>query len=113
VTDTQAASTITDHWFEPSGAWYTRCRICHLAEASHRQTSLNPEQTPMEDRRDEEPLEARPEPLPVAEVDLSVAEEHMVKPDWAGVMCPTCSNEMVRTGTCYSCPGCGDTTGCG
>lgn len=40
MTDTKAASHITDHAFEPKGAWWTLCRHCNIAEAAHRDTKL-------------------------------------------------------------------------
>jgi len=42
VTDTNAASTITDHAFVPRGLWWSLCKVCSLAEAAHRDTMLNP-----------------------------------------------------------------------
>lgn len=51
-------------------------------------------------------------PLPVPEIDLTQLQI-MNMPQWSGVLCDTCHNEMVRTGSCYTCPGCGTTTGCG
>lgn len=30
-----------------------------------------------------------------------------------GVVCKTCGGLMIRTGTCHTCPTCGDNTGCG
>lgn len=38
----EAPSGITDHAFEPRGAWYTQCRHCGLAMAAHRETTVNP-----------------------------------------------------------------------
>lgn len=29
------------------------------------------------------------------------------------MICRVCGNLMVRTGTCHTCPCCGETTGCG
>lgn len=29
------------------------------------------------------------------------------------MICPFCGNLMVRTGSCYTCPCCGENTGCG
>ena len=44
--DPPAAAPVTDHPFEPRGAWYSPCRHCRLAEAAHRTTTLA-----QEDRR--------------------------------------------------------------
>jgi hypothetical protein len=38
----EAPSGITDHAFEPRGAWYTLCRHCGMAMAAHRETTVNP-----------------------------------------------------------------------
>jgi hypothetical protein len=38
----EAPSGVTDHAFEPRGAWYTQCRHCGLAMAAHRETTVNP-----------------------------------------------------------------------
>lgn len=37
----EAPSAISDHAYEPRGAWYTVCRICNLAEAAHTETTLD------------------------------------------------------------------------
>ena len=37
----EAPSGITDHAFEPDGAWYTRCKHCHMAEAAHAETTID------------------------------------------------------------------------
>lgn len=66
--------------------------------------------TTNEDRNPDD--EGSPTPYPVAEIDLHELQV-MKQPEWSGVLCSTCGGEMVRTGACYSCPGCGDTTGCG
>jgi hypothetical protein len=37
----EAPSGVTDHAFVPRGAWYTLCRICGLAQAAHRETTVD------------------------------------------------------------------------
>jgi hypothetical protein len=36
----EAPSAVTDHAFEPRGAWYTKCKHCDLAEAAHATTTI-------------------------------------------------------------------------
>ena len=31
----ESPAIVSDHKFSPMGEWYTRCRICKLAEAAH------------------------------------------------------------------------------
>lgn len=38
----EAPSGVTDHAFEPRGAWYTLCRHCGLAMAAHKETTVEP-----------------------------------------------------------------------
>jgi hypothetical protein len=38
----EAPSVITDHAFEPRGAWYTVCKHCSLAMAAHAETTVDP-----------------------------------------------------------------------
>jgi len=38
----ESPSVITDHPFEPRGEWWTLCKICSLAEAAHKETTLKP-----------------------------------------------------------------------
>jgi hypothetical protein len=38
VSDHEKGTAITDHWYEPRGAWWTVCKICGLAEAAHLST---------------------------------------------------------------------------
>lgn len=35
VAHDESPAIISDHKFSPMGEWYTRCRICRLAEAAH------------------------------------------------------------------------------
>lgn len=35
----ESPSGITDHAFEPKGAWYTLCKHCNFAESAHRETT--------------------------------------------------------------------------
>jgi hypothetical protein len=35
----ESPSGITDHAFEPKGAWFTLCRHCNLAESAHAETN--------------------------------------------------------------------------
>lgn len=37
----ESPSGITDHAFEPKGAWFTLCRHCNLAESAHAETTIN------------------------------------------------------------------------
>lgn len=66
--DTHASAQITDHVFQPVGEWWSVCRVCRLGRAAH--AYADP---------DHERPEEVPTPLPVAEVDKSVMEEHVVK----------------------------------
>lgn len=38
----EAPAIISDHAFEPKGAWYTQCRRCGLAMAAHSTSTVNP-----------------------------------------------------------------------
>jgi hypothetical protein len=38
----ETPAIITDHPFEPKGAWYTQCKRCNLAMAAHSKTTVNP-----------------------------------------------------------------------
>lgn len=119
--DGPAATTVYDHPFEPRGEWWTVCRHCGLAEASHIASALRGGEPPVPPQRPtargpERDPDDEPMPLPVAEVDLSVAQEHMVRPsapEWSGGICSDCGGMMQRTGSCETCPDCGGTTGCG
>jgi hypothetical protein len=35
----ESPSGITDHPFEPKGAWFTLCKHCNLAESAHAETT--------------------------------------------------------------------------
>jgi len=121
-----------------SRPWYGLCghqvpdghgrRPCRLSEAAHDPAGWGVQEHPLEGRYrcpvcveagvkpcPHQPAkperEARPEPLPVAEVDLSEMEEHVVTPDTA--LCDQCGQMMQRTGSCFTCAGCGNNTGCG
>jgi len=38
VAHDESPAIVSDHKFSPIGEWYTRCRICRLAEAAHAQS---------------------------------------------------------------------------
>lgn len=63
--DTDASSIVTDHEFKPRGEWWTTCKHCGLARAAHARSAAQSE-------------DGQLEPLPVPEIDMSVAQEHMV-----------------------------------
>jgi hypothetical protein len=42
VAHDQTPSVITDHPFEPKGAWFTLCKHCNLAESAHSETTREP-----------------------------------------------------------------------
>lgn len=37
----EAPSNIVDHAFEPSGAWWSLCKHCNLAQAAHLETTID------------------------------------------------------------------------
>lgn len=51
----ETPSGVTDHAFEPKGAWYTLCKHCNLAESAHRETTENKEKFLIEYYSDENP----------------------------------------------------------
>jgi ribonucleoside-diphosphate reductase alpha chain len=56
-------------------------------------------------------LAPRPSPLaPIGDEAGLVVEEQVV---YSGEFCPDCGAMMMRAGSCYSCPECGSSTGCG
>ena len=62
--DTAASSQVTDHPFIRSGRNPFLCGRCSLGEAAHASS--------------EAPVEERPQPIPVAEIDMSEMQEHVV-----------------------------------
>lgn len=68
--DTSASAQVTDHVFQPAGEWWSVCKICRLGRAAHASVENSTEVT-----------DDDPSPLPVAEVDKSVMEEHVVVTD--------------------------------
>ena len=40
VAHDETPSGITDHPFVPTGAWYTLCERCNLAESAHAETTV-------------------------------------------------------------------------
>lgn len=65
--DTHASAQITDHAFEPVGEWWSVCKHCRIGRAAHAEAVSS------------EVTDDDPQPLPVAEIDKSVMEEHVVK----------------------------------
>lgn len=49
MSDSVEASHITDHHFEPTGAWWTVCKHCKLAEAAHQMTTVMQVVQPIQD----------------------------------------------------------------
>lgn len=39
----ETPSGVTNHAFEPKGAWYTLCKHCNLAESAHAETTTTRE----------------------------------------------------------------------
>lgn len=95
------ATTVYDHPFEPDDrGWWSVCKHCHLAEASHVSSTLDPPASPPPEpppttERPEEPEEDRPTPLPVAEIDLSEMRERAGVKPMDPCRCAACGKDVV------------------
>ena len=89
------ASSILDYVARYLGVYYAgRDDLAHI----------NPEDAPSW------PAEATTKPDAVV---ISDRRADARKSEKTGQVCTTCGSLLQRTGTCYTCPGCGTTTGCG